>query len=95
EFPRSAAGTYFMFGGLASVVGMVQRITGSTDAMLSQMRRRSWRAPYRPRRGPGLIRGRGLARRRALPLLPAGTLAWLIATVLALGILTLYVLYGV
>jgi len=83
-----------MFGGLASVVGMVQRMTRLTDAMLLQTRRRSWQVPSRPSRGPGLIRGRGLARRITPPLFSEDALTWLVAAVVAAGILSLYVFFG-
>jgi len=94
ECPRAAAGIYYMFGGLASVVGMVQRITRSADAMLLPRRRRSWQVPYHPPTGPGLVRGRGLARRRLPALFPAEALTWIVATAAAAAILVLYVLFG-
>jgi hypothetical protein len=47
-----------------------------------------------PPRGPGLVRGRGFARRRPPRLLPSGVLAWLVAVLLGAAILALYFLCG-
>lgn len=80
-----------MFGGLASVVGMVQRITRSAER-IPLPSRREWRVPTRPSRGPRLVRG--LGQRRARGLFPSGSAVWVVAALAAASVIAAYVLFG-